>query len=154
MLGYYLLTTTETMKSRFFPWYLRFNAGASAGALHTFGYDGVEAKETSLTSKKGTISVERGCDAVEPTALFAAAVLASPVAFGTKIPAVIAGALFLALVNIVRIISLFLSAAHWRAAFDILHLDVWQAVFIFLALLLWLMWVSWATKRAARSVRV
>jgi len=149
-----LLTTTNTMKTEFFPWYLRFNAQAAAGTLRTCGYEGVEARGTSLTSKNGTISVERGCDAVEPTALFAAAVLASPVAFGSKLPTVAIGALILALVNIVRIISLFLSAAHWRAAFDILHLDVWQAVFIFLALLLWLMWVSWATRRAKRAVRV
>lgn len=152
--GYYLLTTTNTMKTGFFPWYLRFNAKLAAGTLNTFGYDGVEAKATALTSKHGSISVERGCDAVEPTALFAAAVLASPMAFGTKLPAVLAGALILAVVNVIRIISLFLSAAHWKAAFDILHLDVWQAVFIFLALLLWLMWVSWAVKRQKRLARV
>jgi len=151
---YYLLTTTNTMKTQFFPWYLRFNATLAAGTLSTFGYDGVEAKGTALTSKHGSISVERGCDAVEPTALFAAAVLASPMAFATKLPAVLAGALILAVVNVLRIISLFLSAAHWKEAFDILHLDVWQAVFIFLALLLWLVWVSWAVKRQKRLARV
>lgn len=154
MVGYYGLTTTTKMKTEFFPWYLKFNARLAAGTLNFFGYDGVEAKSTALTSKHGSISVERGCDAVEPTALFAAAVLASPVAFGTKIPAIIAGALFLAVVNVIRIISLFLSAAHWKEAFDILHLDVWQAVFIFLALMLWLMWVSWAVKRQKRLARV
>ena len=152
--GYYLLTTTNPMKTRFFPWYLRLNAQLAAGTLNAFGYDGVEAKSTALTSKHGSISVERGCDAVEPTALFAAAVLASPMAFGTKLPAVAVGALFLAAVNVIRIISLFLSAAHWKPAFDILHLDVWQAVFIFLALLLWLTWVSWAGKRQKRLARV
>lgn len=152
--GYYLLTTTNKMKTEFFPWYLRFNAKLAAGTLNAFGYEGVEAKSTALTSKHGSISVERGCDAVEPTALFAAAVLASPMVFGTKLPAVLVGALFLAVVNVIRIISLFLSAAHWKAAFDILHLDVWQAIFIFLALLLWLMWVSWAGKRQKRLARV
>ena len=151
---YYVATTTATMKERFFPWYLQFNAQASVGILNACGYEDVKVSRTSLSSSKGTISVERGCDAVEPTALFAAAVLASPVAFATKLPAVVAGALVLAVVNIVRIISLFLSAAHWRKAFDLLHLDVWQAAFIFLSLLLWALWAAWATKRQKRLTGV
>lgn len=151
---YYVATTTQTMKERFFPWYLQFNTTASVWVLNAGGEDGVHANGTSLTSTKGTISVARGCDAVEPTALFAAAVLASPVAFATKLPTVIAGALVLAVVNIIRIISLFLSAAYWRPAFDILHLDVWQAAFIFLSLLLWALWAAWVMKRQKGLARV
>lgn len=151
---YYLASTTDTMKSRFFPWYLRVNADVSVRVLNGFGYDGVSLAGTYLKSARGSISVERGCDAVEPTALFAAAVLASPVPLLSKIPAVFAGAIFLAVVNVIRIISLFLSAAHWRAAFDILHLDVWQAAFIILALLMWLLWAAWATKRQKRRAGV
>lgn len=150
---YYVATTTATMKDRFFPWYLEFNADASVAVLHTVGYEDVSRNGKSLKSSRGAISVERGCDAVEPTALFAAAVLASPVYFLSKLPAVVLGTLILAVVNIIRIITLFLSAAHWRAAFDILHLDVWQAAFIILALLLWLLWAAWAVKRQKRRIR-
>src|SRR5262249_1538037 len=147
MAVYYAATTTAPLKQQFFPWYLRFNADVSVAVLHTFGCDGVSRSGNYMKSSRGSISVERGCDAVEPTALFAAAVLASPVSFLSKLPAGVVGALILAAVNIIRIISLFLSATHWRAAFDILHLDVWQAAFILLALLMWLMWAAWATKR-------
>jgi exosortase/archaeosortase family protein len=154
MIVYYMATTTATMKERFFPWYLRFNADVSVGTLNAFGYDGVSRSGNYLKSARGSVSVERGCDAVEPTALFAAAVLASPVALTAKLPAIVIGALILAVVNVVRIISLFLSAAHWRAAFDILHLDVWQAAFILLALLMWLLWAAWATKRQKRRAGV
>lgn len=154
MCVYYIATTTVAMKERFFPWYLRFNADVSVGTLHAFGYDEVSRSGNYLKSPRGSVSVERGCDAAEPTALFVAAVLASPVGLLSKLPAVLVGALILAVVNIVRIVSLFLSAAHWRAAFDILHLDVWQAAFILLALLMWLLWAAWATKRQKRRAGV
>jgi exosortase/archaeosortase family protein len=151
---YYALTTTATMKERFFPWYLGLNTNAAVGVLHTCGYKDVSRSGNYLKSSRGSVSVERGCDAVEPTALFAAAVLASPVAMLSKLPAVLVGAIILAVVNIIRIISLFLSAAHWRAAFDILHLDVWQAAFILLALMMWLLWAAWAMKRQKRRAGV
>jgi len=50
----------------------------------------------------------------------------------------------------VRIISLFLCAVHWKSAFNIMHLDVWQALFIFLAILFWALWAAWAVKRQRR----
>lgn len=150
--AYYAATTTAAVKERFFPWYLTLNADASVAVLHTVGIDYVQRIQHGLTSPRGSINVERGCDAVEPTALFVSAVLASPVPWMSKVPAVIVGTLILAVVNVVRIVSLFLSAVYWRAAFDILHLDVWQAAFILLAILMWALWASWAVRRQAVRV--
>jgi len=146
---YYAATTTAAVKERFFPWYLTLNADASVVVLHGVGIDYVQRIHHGLNSPRGSINVERGCDAVEPTALFVAAVLASPVPWLSKLPAVLVGTLILAIVNVVRIVSLFLSAVYWRKAFDILHLDVWQAAFILLAILMWALWASWAVRRSA-----
>lgn len=148
---YYVFTTTSMMKDRFFPWYLNFNAKASVAVLNGLGYDDITRDGNTLRSSADSITVERGCDAAEPSALFAAAVLASPVIFSSKIAAVFAGVLILAVVNLIRIISLFLTAVHWKSAFDIMHLEVWQAVFIFLAILLWALWASWAVQRQRRK---
>ena len=147
---YYAATTTAAVKERFFPWYLTLNSDASVVVLHGVGINYVNRIHHSLNSSRGSITVERGCDAVEPTALFVSAVLASPVPWMSKLPAVFVGTLILAIVNIVRIVSLFLSAVYWRKAFDILHLDVWQAAFILLAILMWALWASWANKRQER----
>jgi exosortase/archaeosortase family protein len=144
---YYAATTTAAVKERFFPWYLTLNAETSLVVLHGAGIDYVNRNHHSLNSSRGSIAVERGCDAVEPTALFVSAVLASPVPWLSKFPAVFVGTLILAVVNVVRIVSLFLSAVYWRKAFDILHLDVWQAAFILLAILMWALWASWAVRR-------
>ena len=147
---YYLATTTAVVSDPdhgFFEWYLRVNAKASAGVIHLFGYDDMERKEKSLVSPRGSISVARGCDAVEPSALFVSAVLASPVPLMSRLTAAVAGTVLLMLLNLVRIISLFLCAVHWKEAFDLMHLDVWQTLFIVLAILLWAIWAAWATKK-------
>ena len=154
MAAYYLATTTTLAKESLFPWYLRVTTAVSGGVMQTFGYDGLTVGDNVLKTSGGSITVERGCDAMAPTALFIAAVLASPTSIAMKLPAVFGGALVLMVINLVRIITLFLTRIHWPKAFDIMHLDVWQAMFIFLAILLWAVWASWTTKRMQRIVDV
>jgi len=144
---YYAATTTSFIKNDFFPWYLRMTTQVSAGLLQACGYDDMEARGNVLNSTRGSITIERGCDAIAPTVLFVSAVIASPVVFRSKLPAVVGGTLVLMVLNVVRIITLFLTRIHWPKAFDIMHLDVWQALFIFLAILLWAFWASWSTRR-------
>ncbi len=157
--AYFAATTTEPIggdpaqQSGFFPWYLRQTTTAAVKVLHFFGYDNVSVggdKGNDLIGPKGNISVSRGCDAVAPTVLFLAAVLASPARRLSKLRAVIGGTLILMTVNLLRIISLYLTAVHWPRAFDVMHLDVWQAIFIFLAILLWALWASQAARPRAR----
>ena len=145
---FYLISATTMFREHVFPEYLHANAKAAAAILAVFG-QGTTATGHSVTSNRFGVSVERGCDAVEPTVLFLAAVLASPVAFQPKIPGLVFGTLALAVVNLLRIITLFLTGIYWPAAFHVMHVDVWQAIFIFLALLFWVFWALWALKRNA-----
>ena len=71
--------------------------------MNAFGYDGLSVDNNVMNSPNGSITVERGCDALAPTALFISAVLASPTPLLLKIPAVFGGALILMLINIVQI---------------------------------------------------
>ena len=151
LMANYAATTTEAVKDGFFPWYLTWTTRASAGVLTTFGYDDVEVvKGKSLVSERGWITVGRGCDAVAPTALFVSAVVASPAPVLSKLIAVLGGTFILMAVNLVRVITLFLTRIHWSKAFDVMHLDIWQAAFIFLAIVLWAFWASWTTRRRKR----
>jgi exosortase/archaeosortase family protein len=57
------------------------------------------------------------------------------------------GPLVLLVTNLARIVSLYFVQIHWPSAFELLHVEVWQAAFIFLAVVLWIVWARWALSR-------
>ncbi len=146
LLVFYLLTLIPLVRQQVFPGYLRLNAIGAAWLLNFFG-ENLEVRGNSLVSPKFQVSIERGCDAIEPSALFCAAVLASPVALLPRLGAVLIGTTFLMLLNFVRVLTLYYTGAYFRPAFDIMHLDVWQALFVFLAIFFWAVWASWQTRK-------
>ena len=150
---YYVSTLTGPVKKGFFPAYLRLNAQVPAAILRVFGQDVTVRGQSMISAQGATIEIERGCDAVEPSALFVSAVLASPVPLLSRLSAAAAGTLLLMVLNLVRVASLFLVRIYWPKAFDVMHLDVWQALFIFLAILLWAIWASRMARKEPSAVR-
>ena len=92
------------------------------------------------------MGIVRGCDAVEAIALYVCAVLAFPLPFPKKLIGMTVGALLLSVLNLVRVVSLFLIGVYSHRIFNLMHIDVWQALFIFFAVLLWILWLLWATR--------
>lgn len=128
--------------------YLQWIANTSARILTLMGHD-AKADGTDIDSPQFSVKIVRGCDALDPTAAFIAAVIASPVSLWTKIPGLLLGTASLLLINLVRVVSLFFIGIHFPAAFKTMHHDVWQAVFVVLAVVFWFVWVQWATSRPA-----
>jgi exosortase/archaeosortase family protein len=93
-----------------------------------------------------------GCDGLQPIALYCFAVIASPIPWRFKLPGLLAGTVALLALNVVRIVTLFWTGIHAPRIFEMLHIDIWQTIFIIAALLLWILWALWAMKR--QSVRV
>ncbi len=132
-------------REQIFPWYLRLNARIAGRILDFLGQN-VTVVDNFISSPAFSVSIVRGCDVVEPTALFICAVLAFPASFVKKIPGIIAGTFFLAIVNLVRIGTLFLIGMYLPKIFNVMHVDVWQALFILLAIIFWGFWLLWVTK--------
>jgi len=132
---------------KFFTTYLSFYARVSGSVLSILGHD-ITVIGQSISSPEFRVQVVRGCDAIEATALFVAAVIASPVALRWKIPGVLCGMVLLGVFNLARIVSLFYIGIHCsKKTFDTVHVEVWQPVFILLAVCLWLLWATWAKRR-------
>lgn len=145
--AYYALTAVPVFRLKLFPAYLQLNAMASAAILRWLGHD-ARTSELSVVSSRFSLEIARGCDAIEPSALFVAAILAFPGSLRSKLPAMILGVAALLTLNLVRIISLFYAGLYFPAAFEVLHVDVWQPVFILLVLLLFVLWAVRVTVRA------
>ncbi len=129
-----------------FTAYLGFYARMSGAVLTALGHR-ITVSGQTIASPEYTVRVVRGCDAMEATVLFIAAVLASPVALRFKLPALLGGILLLGVINLTRIVSLFYVGIHFPRWFDTVHFVVWQPVFILLAVCLWLIWATWAKRR-------
>ena len=139
---YYAVTLSGFFET-FFRGYLRWMAVISSTVLGWMGQR-VVALDTSLTGPQLSISIRRGCDAIDPSMLFAAALLAFPAPWPRKIAGLCAGVVLLQMLNLVRIVSLYLVGVHFPGAFHAMHADVWQMLFILVAVVCWALWIIWA----------
>jgi exosortase/archaeosortase family protein len=139
-------------ESRIFEVYLSLNTRVCALLLRLFG-ESAAATGTLLASPRFRLEIRQGCDAIQPTAFFVFAMLASPVGvrLRSRIKPILIGTLVLLLLNLVRIISLYYTGIHFPDAFEPLHIDVWQAVFVFLPLTFWLVWAQRAARHSGTT---
>lgn len=146
---FYAVTFIPYLNKKVLPRLQEVNAKASVAIMNVFGED-ASAMDTTISSKRYSVNIAHGCDAIEPIALFVAAVLAFPAPIRSKLPGLLIGTLVLTVMNLVRIISLFYVGIYWNAAFETMHVDVWQPAFIVLSLFFWVVWALWATRPGAR----
>jgi exosortase H (IPTLxxWG-CTERM-specific) len=140
---YYIVTLLPWTDGKLFPAYLEANAKLSNVVLHWFGQASVVAGAT-IRSPQFSITIKRGCDALEPSWLFCAAVFAFPTSWRRRLPGMFVGVLVILILNLVRIVSLYFLGIHLPAFFETMHLEIWPVIFILVALFLWLGWISWA----------
>lgn len=141
-----LVLVMDQVKNGLVPEYLRGWAHASAFTLRLFG-ENASVHGSAISSPRFQVNIKQGCDALQPTILFVSAVLASPVGFMSKLPGLLAGFSFLMFLNLTRVISLFYIGIYWNSAFETMHHDVWQALFIIFSIAAWAIWAVWAVKR-------
>lgn len=139
---------TKVVREDLFPAYLRLNASAGAGVIRLFGHD-ARASGITIASSRFSIEIARGCDAIEPAAIFVSGVVSFPAPMLARVYGTLIGAATLLLLNLARIASLFFIGIYYPKLFHMMHVDVWQAIFIFLAVLFWVIWAWWATKPKA-----
>ena len=150
---FYLFALFTPFYDRHFPYYLHLNAKLSGYILGFLGQD-ITVRHASVSSPAFSITVRQGCDAIEPTVLLVCAVLAFPLPFARKMAGIIAGVLFLAILNLVRIITLFMVGIYLPRVFELMHVDVWQGLFIFFAVVFWILWILWSMQSLNSKQRI
>lgn len=93
------------------------------------------------------VSIEAGCNGVEAGIVLVAAMLAFPAPWLKKLVGVAAGLLTVQALNLIRIISLFYIGQWSTRIFEWAHLYVWQALIMLDVLIVFLLWLSWVSKR-------
>ncbi len=152
MAVFFSLTALPWIEQRVWAPYLTWNASATATILRLIEVP-AQAQGRLVTGPGAALSVERGCDAIHPSLLFVAFILATPASWRTKLVGAAGGVTLLMATNLLRIVTLYFVQRDWPTAFELMHIEVWQAAFIFLALLLWIAWALWAVRPPAEPTR-
>ena len=126
-------------------------ARASGVALALLGQD-VEMRETFITSPRFSVNIRNGCNGVETMIIFLAAVLAFPASWKARGIGLALGLIAIQLVNLIRVVALFLTGAYFPRFFDSSHTVVWQSVVILFGVFLWIFWAHrFAAPRVASA---
>lgn len=150
MILFYALLLSDFFQSSIQLQIVALDAKISSFMLNLVGVKTVANKEM-INSPAFSISIARGCDALEAMALFASALLSFPAKWHYKLIGFFAGIAILFLLNIVRVVSLFLTGLYFPKAFEFMHVEVWQAIFIIFAIGLWIFWIKWARKGVSNA---
>ena len=121
-------------------------AKASGVALRAIGQD-VTRTGTMLRSPRFAVNIRNGCNGVEAMVILLAAIVAFPAPWKARLLGLAAGAAAIQVVNLVRVVALFLTGAYLPRFFDTSHTVVWQTLVILSAVLIWILWARRVTPR-------
>lgn len=119
-------------------------AAVSGATLNVLGQS-VQTNGTLISAPCFTVNINNGCNGLEATLFLVAAVLAFPASARSRLIAAGTGIALIQLVNLIRVISLFLIGCYRRDWFDAFHLSIWQTIVFGVAILYFAQW----TRRAA-----
>ena len=97
---------------------------------------------TLIASPRFAVEILNGCNGAEAILLLVACIASFRATAKQKILGIVAGSVVLQLVNIVRIVSLYLLGAYQRDLFDLFHSAVWQVLIILVSLVIFNVWSS------------
>ena len=104
---------------------------------------------TVIYSPQFNMRIVSECTAITPMIVLAAATIAVPAPLVSKLKCIILGSCVLHIVNLVRIISLYYVGVMRPDMVEFVHLVLWQAVLVLLAVGLWGFWAQRVRERHA-----
>ncbi|MBJ6749132.1 archaeosortase/exosortase family protein [Geomonas anaerohicana] len=101
----------------------------------------------TITLHNDIWSVTQECTAINVLILFVSFVLAYTSSIRAKLLAMLAGIPFIVISNLARLVTLGLLTEYFPRKAHFFHDFVWQTVFVFLVIAMWLIWIELVVKR-------
>ena len=102
----------------------------------------VTMQGTIIRNSRFAVNIRNGCNGVEAMLIFLAAVLAFPASWRSRGLGLVLGILAIQVVNLIRVVALFLTGIYFPRLFDASHTVVWQTVVILAGVVLWIFWAN------------
>lgn len=145
---YLFFWTTNWFHEYIVAFVTQLDAKLASIALNIFGW-GTVTKGYQISSDAMTLNVKTGCDGLEAMAIFGAGVIAYTAPLANKIKGLLFGIGSLFVLNIIRVIHLYISGVYMPKYFEFFHEEFWQAVVIIVALILLAVWINSLQKTKA-----
>jgi exosortase H (IPTLxxWG-CTERM-specific) len=116
-------------------------ASASAVALRAIGQPVVQSG-TTLRTPRFAVNIRNGCNGIEAMVILLAAIVSFPAPWRARLVGLGLGTVAIQIVNLVRVVALFLTGAYLPRFFDTSHTVVWQSLVILVAVLTWILWAQ------------
>lgn len=122
----------------------------SAAALNLLGFSVQgDAQTLSTTAGSFTVAIGNGCNGAWAHLIFLASVLAYPATWKEKLLGLAVGQPVLVVLNVVRVVSLFIIGVYAPTIFRAAHVYVWQFLIIGFAMLMLFVWADQFVRRPA-----
>lgn len=98
-----------------------------------------------------SLRVSRDCDGMSVMILLTAAVIAFPTTWRRRLAGVTAGIALVAVINVLRLCTMYYIGVWWPDAFEFAHVEAWPILLtgsVFGMFLVWKTWVSGAARSA------
>ena len=138
---YLLYGNTVTDRLLFIP-LANMYAWIAGKVLALIGYTNIVIGDIISSPHVFSVGVKKGCDAAEPMAIFMAGIIAFKTGIKEKLFGLATGLPILFVLNIIRIVTLYIAGIHFPNFFETMHLAVWQVIFILVAVILWFLWLQ------------
>lgn len=98
--------------------------------------------DTIMGSGKFEVDVAAACSGAVPMSIYFSAVLAFPAEWRAKLRGTVLGFVVILIVNVIRVVALFLIGLYYHDIFHETHVYVAQALVVCVAVALWLYWAT------------
>ena len=139
--GGFTLLSVNAVNDRLIEPFTAGVASASGIALNLIG-QGIEMQGTIIRNSAFAVNIKNGCNGVETMIIFLAAVLAFPASWKARGVGLAFGLIAIQLINLVRVVALFLTGVYFPDFFDSSHTVLWQTVVILFGVFLWIFWAD------------
>ncbi len=120
-------------------------ASQAAWILKALGMD-VVARGVSISGEGFSVEILGNCNAIFETMLFLSAIIAFPASLKEKALGGGLGTIFIYLLNLIRVVVLYLIGVYAPDFFDESHVYVSQTIFIVMVAIFWLLWIGKGVK--------
>jgi exosortase H (IPTLxxWG-CTERM-specific) len=114
---------------------------ASTAILNLMG-EKVTRSGTMIIGGDFAVDIKNGCNGVEAMLFLCAAMFAFDAPMKSRIVGILMACFGVQLLNLVRIVSLFLLGRHRREWFEAFHVAIWQSVIFGAAVLMFVLWTT------------